>query len=54
MSNCNGNGCKNPVKYSIIYDGGESSDQELSLCESHYDSNPVFQKYILKIVEIEK
>jgi hypothetical protein len=54
MTKCNGNGCLNPVKYSIIYDCGESSDQELSLCDEHYVSNPVFQKYILKIVEIEK
>jgi hypothetical protein len=54
MTKCNGNNCKTLAKYSIVYDGGESAEQTLTLCQNHYDSNPVFRKFILKIEEIEE
>jgi hypothetical protein len=50
---CRGRECSNPVKYSLIYQCGDSSDQELTLCKSHYDSDPVFRRHIKNIEEIE-
>ncbi len=53
MSKCNGLECKNSAKFQVIYDGGESKEQKLSLCQVHYDSDSVFKQFILKIVELD-
>lgn len=45
--------CNNPIKYEITYDAGTDSS-EWSLCESHYNSDPVFQKHIKTIKEIKE
>ena len=45
--------CKNTAKYQIKYDCGKES-QELELCKKHYYSDPVFQRRIKIIKEIEK
>ncbi len=50
---CNGKECKNSAKFQVIYDGGESEEQKLTLCKTHYDSEPVFKKFILEIVELD-
>ena len=45
--------CKRESKYHIIYDCGVSSpDQELILCEHHYQLNEAFQRNIKSIKEI--
>ena len=48
---CVGIDCKEKPKYEIIYDSG-THDQNLVLCQKHYDSNPVFKKNIKKIQEL--
>jgi len=48
---CNGIGCKEKPKYDITYDSG-THDQNLVLCQKHYDSNPVFKQHVKKIEEI--
>jgi len=45
--------CKNIAKYHITYDCG-LEDQELFLCDYHYNSNDVFKKFIKVIEEIKK
>lgn len=45
--------CKRPGKYHIIYDcGGSSPDQEVILCNYHYNLDPAFQRNIKSIEEI--
>ncbi len=51
---CDGNECKSSAKYSIVFDCGDSKEQELTLCKKHYDSSPVFQRHILTIKEMKE
>lgn len=45
--------CKRPGRYQIKYDCGRVPDQELILCEFHYNSDPVFQRNIKTMKEFE-
>ena len=43
--------CKRPGTRKIVYDCG-TNDEELILCDFHYNLDPVFQKHIRTIEEI--
>ena len=43
--------CQRPSKYHIIYDCG-SSDQDMILCEYHYNLHESFKQNIRSIEEI--
>lgn len=43
--------CNRPSKYYIVYDCGPE-EQELILCQYHYDLDPSFKQYIKKIEEL--
>ncbi len=45
--------CDTKPKFQIKYDSG-LEDSEWLLCETHYNSDPVFKKHIKTILEIEK
>ncbi|MDE1726267.1 MAG: hypothetical protein KGH89_03270 [Thaumarchaeota archaeon] len=38
--------CENQKTYLIVYDGGPTPDLPVLVCQSCYDSFPVFQKFI--------
>jgi len=44
--------CKEIPNKSIIYDCGPNPNQELVICNKHYESNEVFRQFIKKIEEI--
>ena len=45
--------CKRSAKYQIVYDCGQE-DQELILCDYHYNLDPAFQRNIKKIEEVKE
>ena len=51
MDKCDFRVCKKTAKYHISYDCGKES-QVLELCLDHYNSDPVFQRRIKIIQEI--
>jgi len=44
--------CKRPSKYEIIYDCGPDPDQNLILCEYHYNLDPAFSRNIKTIKDL--
>lgn len=46
--------CNKPSKYEIVYDCSPDPDQELTLCEYHYNLDPAFSRNIKTIKELEK
>lgn len=44
--------CKRPATKRIIYDCG-IGDQELILCDYHYNLDPAFQRNIKKIEDVQ-
>ena len=50
--NCNKRECKIQANYKIIYNAG-TGKQILTLCNTHYNSDPVFKLNIKQLREIE-
>jgi len=38
--------CKNPKKYYIIYDGGNTPDLPVLICQTCFGTKSIFQKFI--------
>ena len=51
MTQCAVRKCKEDPFVNVIYDAGET-EQKLTLCKNHYDSNQVFKQFIKSIEEI--
>ena len=43
--------CRRPATKQIIYDSGDK-DQELILCDYHFNLDPAFQRNIKKLTEL--
>ena len=54
LKKCSFLDCAGLVQYEISYDVGVNGNQDLVLCEKHYQSDPVFQQNILSIREVKK
>ncbi len=50
---CNGRECKTAAKFEITYNAG-TGKQKLTLCNKHYNIDPVFKLNIKTITEVKE